>query len=132
MKLNPSCLLLIIVFVFKDWNYKLLLLTVVACCIFINGQKQPFRGVLSKRCSENMPQMYRRTPMPKCDFSKVVHLKLHNGMGVVLYICGIFSEHLFIIKHLWRAASIHNISRYFCEISICDDSQLFTINLIWY
>ena len=58
--------------------------------------------------------------MPKCDFSKVVHLKLHYGMGVVLYICDIFSEHLFIIKHLWRAASIHNISRYFCEISICD------------
>ena len=28
-------------------------------------QKQPFRGVLSKRCSENMQQIYRRTPMPK-------------------------------------------------------------------
>ena len=24
-----------------------------------------------KRCSENMPHIYRRTPMPKCDFSKV-------------------------------------------------------------
>ena len=29
------------------------------------GQKQPSRGVLMKRCSENMQQIYRRTPMPK-------------------------------------------------------------------
>ena len=28
-----------------------------------NNQKQPFRGVLSKRCSEDMDQIYRRTPM---------------------------------------------------------------------
>ena len=34
-------------------------------------QKQPFRGVIKKRCSENMQQIYRRTPMPKCDFNKV-------------------------------------------------------------
>ena len=34
-------------------------------------QKQPTRGVLKKRCSENMRQIYRRTPMQKCDFNKV-------------------------------------------------------------
>ena len=34
-------------------------------------QKQPARAVLSKRCSENMQQIYRRTPMLKCDFNKV-------------------------------------------------------------
>ena len=34
-------------------------------------QKQPLRGVSRKRCSENMQQIYRRTPMPKCDFNKV-------------------------------------------------------------
>ena len=34
-------------------------------------QKQPFGGVLKKRCSENMQQIYRRTPMPKCDFNEV-------------------------------------------------------------
>ena len=38
---------------------------------FIEIQKQPFRGVHSKRCSDNMQQNYRRTPMPKCDFNKV-------------------------------------------------------------
>ena len=32
-------------------------------------QKQPPRGVLKKRCSENMQQIYRRTTMPKCDFN---------------------------------------------------------------
>ena len=31
-------------------------------------QKQPCRAVLRKRCF----QIYRRTPMPKCDFNKVV------------------------------------------------------------
>ena len=34
-------------------------------------QKQPQRGVLKKRCSENMEQIYRRTSMPNCDFNKV-------------------------------------------------------------
>ena len=34
-------------------------------------QEQPPRGVLRKMCSENMQQIYRRTPMPKCNFNKV-------------------------------------------------------------
>ena len=34
-------------------------------------KKQPFRGVLRKSCFENMQQIYRRTPMSKCDFNKV-------------------------------------------------------------
>ena len=37
----------------------------------LNKQKQSLRGVPRKRCSENMQQIYRRTPMPKCDFNKV-------------------------------------------------------------
>ena len=32
---------------------------------------KPTRRVLKKRYSENMQQIYRRTPMPKCDFNKV-------------------------------------------------------------
>ena len=36
-----------------------------------HNQKQPFRGVLLKRCSKNMQQIYWRTPMAKCDFNKV-------------------------------------------------------------
>ena len=57
-------------------------------------QKQPSRGVLRKRFSENMQQIYRRTPMSKCEFNK-----LHFGMGVLPYIkfvpC-IFSQHIFL------------------------------------
>ena len=36
-----------------------------------NTQKQPLRGVLRKKCSKNMQQMYRRTPIPKSDFNNV-------------------------------------------------------------
>ena len=35
-------------------------------------RKQSPRGVHWKRCSENMQQIYRTTPMAKCDFNKVV------------------------------------------------------------
>ena len=35
------------------------------------GQKHLSIGVLRKRCSENVQQIYRRASMSKCDFSKV-------------------------------------------------------------
>ena len=34
-------------------------------------QKQPSRGALSEKCSENMQRMYRRTPIPKFNFNKI-------------------------------------------------------------
>ena len=34
-------------------------------------QRQPSEGVLKKKCFEIMQQIYRRTPMLKCDFNKV-------------------------------------------------------------
>ena len=37
----------------------------------VHSQKQPSRGVFIKSCSENMQQIYRRTPMLKCDFNIV-------------------------------------------------------------
>ena len=63
-----------------------------------NLRKQPSWDVLGKRCFENMQQIYRRTPIPKCDFNKVAN-KLHSGMDVLPYVCYIFSE------HLWTTAS---------------------------
>ena len=33
--------------------------------------KQLSRGVFRKRCFENMQQIFKKTPMPKCDFNKV-------------------------------------------------------------
>ena len=47
---------------------------------WVHKHLQPPRGVPRKRCSENMQQIYRRTPMP----------------SVLLLICCIFSEHLFV------------------------------------
>ena len=44
-------------------------------------KKLPFRGVIIKRGSENMQQIYRRTPMPKYDFNKVMILiKLQSNL----------------------------------------------------
>ena len=45
----------------------------------LSVQKQPPRGIPWKKCSENMQQIYRKTPMAKCDFDKS-----HFGMGVLL------------------------------------------------
>ena len=39
---------------------------IATCFKNMELQKQPSRGVLRKRCSENMQQIYKRTPMPKC------------------------------------------------------------------
>ena len=49
-------------------SYKLCLL--LKCCK-CNIQKQPSRGILKKRISENIQQICRRAPMLKCDFNKV-------------------------------------------------------------
>ena len=57
-------------------------------------QKQPSRGALRKRCSENMQQIYRRTPMRKCDFNKV-------AKQIAEYFQNTFSQ-----EHPWTAAFI--------------------------
>ena len=53
----------------------------------IDYQNQPPVGVLSKRCSENMQQIYRRTSILKSDFNKVakqMQSKANFCMGVLL------------------------------------------------
>ena len=48
------------------------------------AQKQPSRGVLNERCSENMQQIYSRTPMPKCAFNKVAsQISLRHGCSPI-------------------------------------------------
>ena len=53
-------------------------------CILKPIQKQWSRDNL-KRCSENMQQIYRRTPMPKCDFNKsnFIEIALRHGYSLV-------------------------------------------------
>ena len=62
-----------------------------------NCQKQPSKGVLMKGCSNNMQQIYRRTPMPKCDFNKVennfIEIALGHGCSFV-NLLHIFRTHL--------------------------------------
>ena len=63
-------------------------------------QKQPSRGVLRKRCSGNMQQIYRGTP-------KVAKQLYWNRTSVWMFSCNfccIFLEHLFP-RIPWRAAS---------------------------
>ena len=49
-------------------------------------QKQSSASVLKKRHSENIQQIYRRTPMPNCDFNKVSkHLYWNHTSALVFY-----------------------------------------------
>ena len=59
-------------------------------------QMQPSRGVLRKRSSGNMHQIYRRTPVPNCDFNKVALLSCKFA---------VYFQNTFSKKHLWTAAS---------------------------
>ena len=50
----------------------------------LNWQKQPSRAVLIKRCSENMQQIYRRTPMTKCYFKDAKQIQ--HEVGAAIYV----------------------------------------------
>ena len=73
--------------------------------VFNKLKKQPSRGVLKKRCSENMQQSYRRTPMPKCDFNKVA--KLQSNFNEITLRQGCSSENL---VHIFRTPFLNNTS----------------------
>ena len=84
-------------------SYKIVFYTLVVCdhyfvqCPFMEvsiTQKHPSRGVIQKSCSEIMKQIYRRTPMPTCDFNHVA-LQLDWNHTFKKSHC-IFSEHLFL------------------------------------
>ena len=73
--------------------------------IFLD-QKQPFRGVLGKRCSENMQKIYRRTPMPKCEFNKPAKQLYWSRTSAWVFSCkfSAYFQNTFLTEHLWRAA----------------------------
>ena len=70
-------------------------------------QKQPSRGVLKKRCSENMQQIYRRIPVLKCDFNKVAFQLYWNYTSAWMLSCkfAAYCQNIFTSEHLWTAAS---------------------------
>ena len=70
-------------------------------------QKHPSRGVLRKRYFENMQQIYRRTAMPKCDFTKVALQPYWNRTSAWVFFCkfAAYFQSTFSQEHLWMAAS---------------------------
>ena len=67
-----------------------------------NIQKQPSRGVLKKRCSENMLSIFRRKPKPKCDFNKVALHRYWNHTSAWVFSC----VYTYLQDYLWWAASV--------------------------
>ena len=59
-------------------------------------RKQSPTGVLKKRCSGYMQQIYRRTPTPKCDYNEVA--KLRHGCSPVNFL------------HIFRTPLLRNTS----------------------
>ena len=90
----------------------------------VKFQKQPSRGVLIKRCSENTQQNHRRTPMPKCGFNRVVLQLYWNHSSAWLFSrkFAAYFQNTFSLEHVWRAAS---------EICEFFKSTFFTEHLWW-
>ena len=55
--------------------------------VYSSYHKHPLRGVPRKRCSENMQQIYRRAPMPKCNFNKVAKQLYWNHSSAWVFSC---------------------------------------------
>ena len=70
-------------------------------------QKQPSRGVIRKRCTENMQQIYRGTLMQKCDFNEVAKQLYWNRTSAWVFSCkfAAYFQNTFFKEHLWAAAS---------------------------
>ena len=73
-------------------------------------QKQPPRGVLRKRCSENMKQIYRRTPMPKCDFNKVALPFYWNHTLAWVFSCKFAAPSMELTLSRWGCLSTKKFS----------------------
>ena len=57
------------------------------CMVPYKTQRQPSRGVFRKRFSENVQQIYKRTPMPKCDFKRVAKQLYWNHTSAWVFSC---------------------------------------------
>ena len=89
----------------------LMILFWYATCLWQVGsffQKQPFRSVLRKKCSENMEQIYRRTPLPKCDFNNVAKKLYLNHTSACAFSCKSIAcfQNTFFTEHLTTIASV--------------------------
>ena len=92
----------------KKSNISIFLFLNVKLKYWQERQKQPSIAVLGKRCSENMQQIYRRTPMPKCDFNKVALQLYWNHTSAWAFSCKFtaYFQNIFSEEHLWRTCSV--------------------------
>ena len=77
---------------------------------FLNNcklQRQPSTGVLRKKCSEIMQQIYRRMPMLKRDFFKDAKQFYRNHTSAWVLSCkfAAYFQNMFSLEHLWTTAS---------------------------
>ena len=63
---------------FKGFSASCAIRIYIQLTVGMNTTEAAFLGVLTKRCSESMPQIYRRTSMWKCDF------KLYNFIKITV------------------------------------------------
>ena len=77
-----------------------------------NAQNHPSRGILTKRCSENMQQFCRRTPMPKCDFNKVASQLYWDHTSVWVFSCkfAAYWNHTSAWKQTSIIAKVHPVT----------------------
>ena len=89
------------------------------------SQKQLPRGVPRKRCPENMQQIYRRTPMPKCDFNcNFIEIALRCGCSPVNLLC-IFRTHF--LKNSSRRLLLTSQANNMKKIAFCFRVYLFSL-----
>ena len=70
-------------------------------------------GVRRKRCLRNRQPIYRKTPMPKCDFNKVALQLYWNHTSAWVFSCrfAAYFQNTFSWEFIWRTASRQLIHR---------------------
>ena len=85
--------------------------------LYMDNQKQS-PSVTRNRCSENMQHVYRRTPMPKCDFNREIALRhgcspenflFSEGMQAIYRRKPMPKSHFFIEITFWHGCSPVNL-----------------------
>ena len=102
--------------VIQTRSHKITLLHVIAFHLL----KQPTRSALTKRCSENMQQVYRRTPMSKCDFNKAATQLNFPHIFRAPFYRNTSGE---LLLHLLIKSFHTNISLYFNDFLHCVKTQ---------
>ena len=71
----------------QETSLYVFLAKILLSCSIAQCWKRPSRCVLRERCSENMQQIYRRTPMLKCDFDEVTWQISWNHTSAWVFYC---------------------------------------------